>query len=236
MWQIYTKIESVIKILKIFSLKTTVKKASRQATARRFHETVSVQVFVSTIYKEYVTGESTCRTGDLGSIPGSGRSPGKGNGNPLQYSCLENPVDGGALQATVQGSQSQTDWATSGYTKIFNGEKLWPLEGALSLAKPSSCMFGNRRRSTLGWKPFTQPNWVCSAAGSKASLLTQVIMKERASFIAGPKQGVQATSAVKTWTHSPMIFRERFSETGWEGICGDVQSTGGHSSDWLVMR
>ena len=109
MWQIYTKIESVIKILKICSLKTTVKKASRQATARRFHETVSVQVFVSTIYKEYVTGESTCRTGDLGSIPGSGRSPGKGNGNPLQYSCLENPVDGGAWQATVQGSQSQTD-------------------------------------------------------------------------------------------------------------------------------
>ena len=34
--------------------------------------------------------------GDLGSIPGSGRSPGKGNGTPLQYSCLENPMDGGA--------------------------------------------------------------------------------------------------------------------------------------------
>ena len=34
--------------------------------------------------------------GDLGSIPGSGRSPGEGNGNPLQYSCLENPLDGGA--------------------------------------------------------------------------------------------------------------------------------------------
>ena len=34
--------------------------------------------------------------GDLGSIPGSGRSPGEGNGNPLQYSCLKNPMDGGA--------------------------------------------------------------------------------------------------------------------------------------------
>ena len=34
--------------------------------------------------------------GDSGSIPGSGRSPGEGNGNPLQYSCLENPMDGGA--------------------------------------------------------------------------------------------------------------------------------------------
>ena len=39
--------------------------------------------------------------GDPGSIPGSGRSPGKGNGNPLQYSCLENPMDGGTWQAIV---------------------------------------------------------------------------------------------------------------------------------------
>ena len=39
--------------------------------------------------------------GDVGSIPGLGRSPGGGNGNPLQYSCLENSMDRGALQATV---------------------------------------------------------------------------------------------------------------------------------------
>ena len=39
---------------------------------------------------------SACNAEDLGSIPGSGRSPGEGNGNPLQYSCLENPMDGGA--------------------------------------------------------------------------------------------------------------------------------------------
>ena len=44
---------------------------------------------------------SACNAGDLGSIPGLGRSSGEGNGNPLQYSCLENPVDGGAWQATV---------------------------------------------------------------------------------------------------------------------------------------
>ena len=42
---------------------------------------------------------------DAGSIPGSGRSPGEGNGNPLQYSCLENPVDRGAWWAAVDGSQ-----------------------------------------------------------------------------------------------------------------------------------
>ena len=46
---------------------------------------------------------SAYNTGDLGSIPGLGRSPGEGNGNPLQYSCLENPMDGGAWWATVHG-------------------------------------------------------------------------------------------------------------------------------------
>ena len=45
--------------------------------------------------------ESTCNVGHLGSIPGLGRSPGEGNGNPLQYSCLENPVDRGAWWATI---------------------------------------------------------------------------------------------------------------------------------------
>ena len=47
--------------------------------------------------------DSAYNAGDPGSIPGSGRSPGEGNGNPLQYSCLENPVDGGAWLATVHG-------------------------------------------------------------------------------------------------------------------------------------
>ena len=46
---------------------------------------------------------SAYNAGDLGSIPGSGRSPGKGNGNPLQYSCLENPMDGGTWWAIVHG-------------------------------------------------------------------------------------------------------------------------------------
>ena len=48
--------------------------------------------------------ESTCNAEDLGSIPGSGRSPGEGNDNPLQYSCLENPMDREAWQATVYGA------------------------------------------------------------------------------------------------------------------------------------
>ena len=53
--------------------------------------------------------ESACNAGDLSSIPGSGRSPREGNGNPLQNSCLENPMDRGAWQATVHGvSKSRT--------------------------------------------------------------------------------------------------------------------------------
>ena len=54
--------------------------------------------------------ESTCNAGTVGSIPGSGRSPGEGNGNPLQYSCLENSMDRGAWRATVYGvAQSLSD-------------------------------------------------------------------------------------------------------------------------------
>ena len=45
--------------------------------------------------------ESAYNAVDPGLIPGSGRSPGEGNGNPFQYSCLENPMDGGAWRATV---------------------------------------------------------------------------------------------------------------------------------------
>ena len=52
---------------------------------------------------------SACNTGDLDLIPGSGISPGEGKGNPLQYSCLENPIDGGVWWAIVHGvAKSQT--------------------------------------------------------------------------------------------------------------------------------
>ena len=47
--------------------------------------------------------ESACNAEDLGTIPGLARSPGEGNGKPLQYSCLGNPMDRGAWQTTVHG-------------------------------------------------------------------------------------------------------------------------------------
>ena len=68
--------------------------------------------------------ESACNTGDLGSIPGLGRSPGEGNGNALQYFCLENSIDKGAWQATVHGvakSQTRLEQLTQGIINNITG-------------------------------------------------------------------------------------------------------------------
>ena len=98
-----------------------------------------VHLIVEVLLVHYLRGSlggsedkvSACNAGDLGSIPGSGRSPGEGNGNPLQYSCLENPMDrgSGGLQST--GSQRvRHDWATSFH---FTFGRLEP-QGSLSVA------------------------------------------------------------------------------------------------------
>ena len=73
---------------------------------------------------------SVYNAGDLGSIPGSGRSPGEGNGNLLQYYCLENPMDRGAWKATVHGiakSQTRLSDFTSLTNKASGGEGI-PVE------------------------------------------------------------------------------------------------------------
>ena len=57
--------------------------------------------------------ESACNGGDLGSILGLGRSPGEGHGHSLQYSCLENPMDGGAWRATVHGVAKSQAWLSN---------------------------------------------------------------------------------------------------------------------------
>ena len=78
----------------------------------------------SSVGKEYA-----CNAGDLGSIPGLGRCPGKGNGNPLRYSCLENPTDRGAWQATVHGvTRVRYDLTTKPQTKwkiAYENRSLW---------------------------------------------------------------------------------------------------------------
>ena len=65
---------------------------------------------------------SAWNAGDPGSIPGSGRSPGEGNGNPLQYSCLENSMDRGAWWATVYGvAKSRTRLSDFAFTFSLEG-------------------------------------------------------------------------------------------------------------------
>ena len=69
--------------------------------------------------------EPACSVGYLGSIPGSGRFSGEGNGNPLQYPCLENPMDGGGWQATVHGvTQSQTGLSNFTFTFFVYDQSL----------------------------------------------------------------------------------------------------------------
>ena len=66
--------------------------------------------------------ESACYVGDPGSIPGSKRSPGEGNSNPLQYCCLENPMDGGAWSGTDLGvTKSQTRLNDNSHNSIIVG-------------------------------------------------------------------------------------------------------------------
>ena len=85
-------------------------------THRRYSITLNERVWNwwNRLAKSFPVGSevkaSACNVGDLGSIPGSGRSPGEGNGNPLQYSCLENPMDGGAWRATVHGVAKSQTW------------------------------------------------------------------------------------------------------------------------------
>ena len=65
--------------------------------------------WASFVARASLVAQTACNAGDLGSILGSVRSPGEGNGNPVQYSCLENSMDGGTSQATVHGvTKSQT--------------------------------------------------------------------------------------------------------------------------------
>ena len=69
--------------------------------------------------------ESACNAGGLGSIPGLGQSPGEGNDNSLQYSCLENPMDRGTWQATVHGVAKSQTWHNTFTLKIYGIEHLF---------------------------------------------------------------------------------------------------------------
>ena len=75
--------------------------------------------------------ESACNVGDSGLIPGLGRSPGEGNGNPLQYSCLENPMDREAWGATVTKSHEELDMAEQPTVSLSLEDELGPQGGTV---------------------------------------------------------------------------------------------------------
>ena len=81
----------------------------RKKKVSKMKEIIKTRVGIEGFPCSSVGKGSTCNAGDLGSIPGLRRSPGEGNGNSPQYSCPENPIDGGAWWAIVHGTaKSQT--------------------------------------------------------------------------------------------------------------------------------
>ena len=99
-----------------------------------------------------------CSAGDLGSIPGLGRSPGEGNGNPLQYSCLENFMDGEAWWATVHGVTNNQGcngfrWTAKGlghtYTCIHSPQTPLPSRLPHNVDQNSTCY-----TIDFCWSPF----------------------------------------------------------------------------------
>ena len=102
-------------ILRWNKLKTQVSKHIIKVISHKKYWDISKAGYSKGLVRWHRYKESVCNTGDVGSIPGSGRSPGGGNGKPRQYSGLENDMDRGAWWASVHGvTESQTqlsNWA-----------------------------------------------------------------------------------------------------------------------------
>ena len=99
--------------------------------------------------------ESTCSAGDLGLTPGLGRSPGEGNGNPLQCSCLENSMDRGAWQATVRGVAKSQDMTEQPHmhgcthTHIYQLNGVWFKLGSICGRHSCEIWKAEKRRAFL---------------------------------------------------------------------------------------
>ena len=92
-----------------------------------------------------------CHAGDEGSVPGSGRSPGEGHGHPVQYSCLENPMDRGAWWATVPRVAEWHDWSDWAYRHDSHGD--FSKSNAAAAATWSQFCPGDSNKRTLSGAP-----------------------------------------------------------------------------------
>ena len=106
--------------------------------------------------------EYTCNTGDVVLIPGSGRVPAGGHGNPLQYYCLKNPMDRGAWQAVVHvHHRVRHSWVTNAFTCVFQGlqkSKYWLHSSRSLILVPGSCFsLWNAFSCTLDEWQFVSP-------------------------------------------------------------------------------
>ena len=97
---------------------------------------------------------SACNVGDPGSIPGSGRSPGEGNGNPLQYSCLENSMDGGAWWATAHGVAKSRTRNNFTFTFHFFAKLCLTLTTPWTVARQAPLFMGFSRQENWSGLPF----------------------------------------------------------------------------------
>ena len=114
--------------------------------------------------------ESTCQCGDTEntvSLPGSGRSPGAGNGNPLQNSCLENSVDRGAWQATVHGVTKELDTTEHTHTHCISHIWICVLYSLLPVRRPHQ---GPRHSCCQGSRPQPGRVWSWEGWGSAATV------------------------------------------------------------------
>ena len=141
--------------------------------------------------------ESACSVGDPGSIPGLGRSPGEGKGNALQYSCLENPMDGGAWQATVHGVSKSQTWLSNFTIKCQQCTRASACKGlyinnnALIWAPLSFSLYQQRKRGVV------QSSQCCVGVWNQVCLILRPMVSIRHWVPLAWVQGFPGSSVVK---------------------------------------
>ena len=137
---------------------------------------------------------SAYNAGDPGLVPGLGRTPGEGNGNPLQYSCLENPMDRAACQATVSGvTKSWTRLTSLTSLSLDNCCQVHPFQRQEVVLDSSSC--ASRR-----WLPTQSLSWFVSLSSSMPFSLKYLLWLFLKITVSNAHHGSQAT-----FSYSPLL-------------------------------